>query len=72
MPVASILRGGVGTSRIGTTFSINDTPCMEFPTTQGHCRTCRLTEIGATVNDREDFCKREGREPVGGLGACTP
>ena len=37
-PVARIFRGGGGgvrTSRTGTKYLIDDTPCMQVPTTQG-------------------------------------
>ena len=34
-PVARIFRGGLRTSRIGTKYLINDTPCMQVSTTQG-------------------------------------
>ena len=40
--------------------------------TRAECRTSRLTEIGATVNDRDEFCERQRRESLAGSGGTHP
>ena len=40
--------------------------------TRVECRTSGLTEIGATVNDRVEFCERKRREPLGESGGMLP
>ena len=43
---------------VASKYLIDDTPCMQVPTTQEQSvEPTGLTEIGATVNDRGEYCR---------------